>query len=201
MIDLKKLFAFIFALILVSSSVAYFLICRNSFNKLKHKYNQSLNDYSMLPNNQKIINKVELGEERKKLFRGLNYELKSSVLEIVCTDKKNILLVFKSDLDENFKYITFNAKASFYTSFRVENELFKGKAEIREMNYVDSKFLNTMVSNSLSKQEIDDIIKALEERNSDLSIGIGLDQTGFSLNGNAKTSDVKRLNLNCKKNN
>jgi hypothetical protein len=155
----------------------------------------------MLPDNQKIVNKVELGEERKKLFQGLNYELKNSVLEIVCTDRKNILLVFKSDLDENFKYMTSDKKASFFASFRVENRFFKGEAKIQEMNFVDSKILNTMVSNSLSKQEIDDIIKALEERNSDLSIGIGLDQTGFGLNGNAKTSDVKRLILNCKKNN
>lgn len=199
-LDLKKIFVFI--LIIATGSIAYILICRNIFNKLEHQYNKALNDYTMLPDNQKIVNKVELGEERKKLFQGLNYELKNSVLEIVCTDRENILLVFKSDLDENFKYMTDNKKASFFTSFRVENGVFKGEAEIREMNYVDSKILNTMVSNSLSQQEKEDIIKALEERNSDLIIGIGLDETGFGgLNGNAKTSDVKQLVLNCKKNN
>jgi hypothetical protein len=198
-LDLKKIFVLI--LILATGSITYILICRNIFNKLEHQYSEALNDYTMLPNNQKIVNKVELGEEKKKPFKGLNYKLKNSALEIACTDRGNILLVFKSDLDENFKYMTSNKKASFFASFRMENGLPKGEAEIREMNYVDSKFLNTMVSNSLSKQEVDDIIKALEERNSDLSIGIGLAETGFGLNGNVKTSDVKRLNVNCKKNN
>ena len=199
--NLRKLFI-ITPVILVFILVAYILICRNIFIKLESQYNQSFNDYSMLSNNQKIVDKIELGEDKKKLFWGLNYELKNSVLEIVCTDRENVLLVLKSDKDKNFNYLTSNKKASFFASFRMENMTPKGKAEIKQMNYVDDgTYLNTMVSNSLSKQETDSIIKALEERNSDRRIGLGLAETGFGLKGNAKTSDVKRLVAKCTKNN
>ena len=157
----------------------------------------------MLPNNQKVVNKVELGKRNKKLFWGLNYEIKNSVLEIICTDKGNILIVLKSDIKENFYYMTANKSASFYASFRMENMIKKGKAKIREMNSIGDKgtYLNTMVSSSLSKQETNSIIKALEERNSDRDIGLGFSETGFGFKGNAKTSDVKNLVSKCRNNN
>jgi UDP-glucose 6-dehydrogenase len=62
-------------------------------------------------------------------------------------------------------------------------------------------YINTMVSSSLSKQETDSIIKALEERNSDRDIGLGFSETGFGFRGNAKTSDVKNLVSKCRNNN
>lgn len=190
-------------LFLVSITVAYILICRNIHKKLEYRYNQEFNNYSMLPNNQKIVNKVELGKDKKKLFWGLDYEIKNSVLEIICTDSGNTSIVLKSDSKEQFYYMTANKSATFFAAFRIENMVKKGKAKIQAMNFIGANgtYINTMVSNSLSKQETDDIIKALEERNSDRDIGLGFSETGFGFRGNAKTSDVKRLVSECKNNN
>lgn len=199
--NLKKLFI-ITPVILVFIFVVYILICRNIYKKLEYQYTQQFNDYSVLPNNQRVAKKVELGKSNKKLFWGLDYEIKNGALEIVCTDRGNVLLVLKSDLNENFNYMTANKSASFYASFRMENMIPKGEAKIREMNFIDDgTYLNTMASSSLSKQEADSIIKALEERNLDRDIGLGFSETGFGFKGNAKTSDVKRLVSECKNNN
>ena len=188
---------------LLSISIIYILICRHIFNNIENQYAKDFNDYSMLPNNQRVTDKVELGKSNRKLFWGLDYEIKNGVLEIICTDRENTSIVLKSDLKEQFYYMTADRSASFFAAFRSENMVKKGEAEIREMNFIGANgtYMNTMISSSLSKQETDAIIKALEERNLDRGIGLGFSETGFGFRGNAKTSDVRRLVSECKNNN
>ena len=186
-------------LLLATALTIYVLVCRHKFQEAKIKTEQALNDYSMLPDFQTVVSKVELGRREEKPFGGFDYTLTKGVLDIVCTNKSNIFLVMKDDDDYKFKYLTIIKGASFFSSFRMEKKIPKGEARIKKMDFVDSSYLNTMVSNPLSTQETAAIIKALEERNSE-KIGIGLDNTGFRFYGNANIVDVKRLISQCSNN-
>ncbi len=197
--NLRKLFL-ITSLFLASISVVYILICQNIFRNLENQYYKAFNDYSMLPNNQRIVNSVKLGNRQKKPFWGLNYIIEDASLHLVCTNKNNVLLVIKDDINN----LTIIDGMFFSASFRIENGVKKGTAKIRHYDVVNSDYLDTeidtLVSNALSKREINSIVSVLKDRipNPYPFIGIGFDNTSTGFADLANVPEVEALIKKCK---
>ena len=183
-------------LITVSLSIAIkFLV--------EYRTNQALKDYSMLPNDVEVIDKVILGRSypgfryllSEHMDYGINKLFRSGAIELVCTNQKDILLVVK---DFMHKYIRAGAsdKAVLHISFRFEDGLKKGVVKIPQINFLSEKYFDTLASNPLSELEIDSIIKALEERTFD-RISFSTLEGGNSFYGDTEVSKVKMLVARC----
>jgi hypothetical protein len=172
---------------------------------VEHRTNKALQDYSMLPNQVKVVDKVILGRSYPR-FRylssehmdyGINKLFRSGAIELVCTERGDILLVMKNFVH---KYVAPERvdNASLFISFRVEDGIQKGEVEIQEVTFLSKEYFDTIASNPLSKSKITSIIKALEERNSD-DIGFSIFDGGSAFYGHTKVSDVKKFVNRCHK--
>ena len=172
------------------------------------KNNQAWNDYSMLPNNQKLVERVILGRESKditiRLRRLLYYPregLKRGSLELLCTNKGNIYLLMRVF---DTRYLTYDPSATLSANYGIEDgEIKGGRAEIRKLAVIDGGYLADLLSNPLSKKEINLVVKALkdgEKANIDNSngISIGIGETVYGFTNRTNISDVNRVINQCK---
>jgi hypothetical protein len=183
--NLKKIFLYISASILLLLLIIFVVEIRTTI---------ALNDYSMLPDGVKVVDKVVLGRRNRGIFEGLDKAFRRGAIELVCTNQGNILLLMK----DYILHFSIYKEAIFYTSFRIENGVKKGRSEINQMEFLSSKYFDTLVSTPLSEREIASILQALKERNSN-RISLGLFDSGYAFTGNAKISDVEMLINQCQK--
>ena len=159
------------------------------------KTNRALKDYSMLPDEQTVVDKAVLGRGSTRILVRLRNGLKRGALELICTNKGNIYLLMKDDV----RYLTFDKGATLFTDFRVENGVKKGEAEIEEMDQVSSGYFDTMLSRPLSEKETSEIIQALKEQINSKTISLGLDDGSYGFIDRANISDVIELIEQCNK--
>ena len=184
-------------LLLATALTIYVLVCRHKFQEEKIKAERALKDYSMLPDTLRIVDKLELGNRREKLYWGLDYRLKNAALELICNDKGHVLLVMK----DKIIYLTKDDDdATLRTSVRVENGHKKGIAEINKVHFIGTNYLGTMVSSPLSEQELSNIISAWSESGFN-TIRIGLSQKPYGFSKEADLKEVKQLITQCTNNN
>ena len=158
------------------------------------KTNRALKDYSMLPDEQILVDKAVLGRGVTNILIRLLYRLKPGVLELICTNKGNIYLLMKDDV----RYVTFYKDATLFTDYRLENGVHKGEAEIAEMDWVSSGYFDTMLSRPLSEKETTGIIQALKERRDSKYVSLSLKESAYGFIDHANISDVIRLINRCK---
>lgn len=198
----------LFSIILKYGSINILLIIIGSFiaiaRLVEYRTNKALQDYSMLPNNVEVVNKVILGRSypgfryllSKHMNYGINKLFRSGVIELVCTDRKEILLIMK---DFQHKYVAPGAsdKGNLFIDFRLENGETKGNVEIQEVTFLSKGYFDNLASNYLSKLEINSIIKALKERDSNSIIFYTFERIN-AFYGNAEVSEVKKLVAKCR---
>ena len=173
---------------------AFFTTVALVFLYVEIKTNRALSDYSMLPDEQQVVDKAVLGRGTTKILVRLRNGLKRGALELICTNEGNIYLLMKDDV----RYITIYKGATLSTGLRIENGAKKGTADIEEMDWVSSGYFDTMLSRPLSEKETTGIIQALKERRNSKNIGLGLDDGSYGFTDRAKVSDVTRLINQCK---
>lgn len=181
----KTIFIYIFAPILSLLLIILLVEIRTT---------KALNDYSMLPSGVKVVDKVILGRRNRGIYEGLDQAFRRGAIELVCTNQGNILLLMK----DYVRHLSIYKEATFYTSFRIENGVKKGQANINQMNFLSSKYFDTFASDSLSKIEVGSILQALKERSSN-EIGLSFSESANAFVGNAKLSDVEMLINQCQK--
>lgn len=172
---------------------------------VEYRTNKALKDYSMLPNNVKVIDKVILGRSYPR-FRYLNSKhidypisklFRSGTIELVCTNQKKILLVMKEYIN---KYLEpkVSDDAYLFISSRIENGVFKkGEVKIQKITFLSRKYFDTIASDPLSTIEIRSIINALKERKNS-SIDLYTFEEGNYFYGNTEVSKVKTFVNKCK---
>lgn len=159
------------------------------------KTNKALKDYSMLPDEQTVVSKAVLGRGTTRILVRLRNGLKRGALELVCTNQGNIYLLMKDDV----RYTSYDKGATLFTDYRVENGFHKGEAEIEEMDWVSSRYFDTMLSRPLSEKETTGIIQALRERNDSKYISLSLKESAYGFIDRANISDVIELVEQCNK--
>jgi hypothetical protein len=163
----------------------------------------ALNDYSMLPDGVKVVDKVVLGR-RKRSFsseelelgfyrefdNGIDKAFRRDAIELLCTNRGNILLVLKL---LNFRGLVIDDRPFLQIH---DGSLRGGKVPIKNINYLDSGYFHTIVSDPLSEREITSIIKALEKSNF-TTISFYAMEGGNLFTNEAKVSKVKKLIDRC----
>lgn len=198
---LYRILKYGFFFTLLGTIISFIVITRI----VEHRTNEALQDYSMLPDNQKVVDKVVLGRSypgfRYLSSEHMNYKInqlfRSGVIEIVCTNRNYILLVMKDFKHKNVAPGR-TEKGYLFIDLRVENGEKKGNIVIDEVTFLSKGYFHTLASSPLSYIEIISIIKALEERKSN-HIGFGTFDGGNAFSGNAEVSEVKKLVDRCQK--
>lgn len=164
------------------------------------------NDYSMLPKNQTMVDRVILGRNSKDIIirlRRLLHDpregLKRNSLELLCTNKSNIYLLMRV---YETRYLTYDVSATLYTDFRIEDGIRKGSADIRKLVVINGGYLADLLSNPLSEEEINSVLQALKEgkkSNTEDSnyISIGIGDTAYGFTNLTNTFDVNRVIERC----
>jgi hypothetical protein len=195
--DFKKIFLYLSAAI--GSLLLIVLV-------VEIRTNIALNDYSMLPEGVKVVDKVVLGRRERTLSKGLGraYDLefengifrafRRGAIELVCTNQNFILLIMKDRKPHGGGADT----ATLSISGDMENGIFKGETEIKRMEFLSNEYFDTLASDPLSDTEIASILQALKDRKSN-NIGLSIFDGGNGFIGNAKLSDVEMLITQCKK--
>lgn len=169
---LKKIFVYI-------SSLVLFLLLVILLVEVKTII--ALNDYSMLPEGVKIVDKVVLGRRERTLSKGLRraYILEFSegilrafrrgAISLVCTDRDEVLL-----LVQDFRLVrSVGPGLSDRGEFNARN-LVNGKGgqvEINNVKFISRKYFDTYVSNPLSKKKVTSILEILNTQ--------GISRIGF----------------------
>jgi hypothetical protein len=171
-------------------------------HSVENKTNIALNDYSMLPNGVKVVDKVVLGRRPRTLSNGLmsayHDELRDGIsrafrrnaIELVCTNKSDILLVLKIS---SYRGLIIDDQPVLKID---DGSLRGGKVSIKNIDYLGSGYFYTVVSDPLSKTETTGIIKALEKSNFTTISFYAMDGSKLFTN-DAKVSEVKELINNC----
>jgi hypothetical protein len=192
---LKKIFFAISASTLLLSLIIFVVEIRT---------NKALNDYSMLPDEVKVVDKVILGRRPRTLSNGLisayHDEFEDGILrafcrnaiELVCTNKREVLLVLKIHIPIGRGPIIDDRPV---LKIR-DGSLRGGQVPIESIEVFSGNYFDTVVSNPLSKTETTEIIKALVKSNFSTISFYAMDGSNLFTN-EAKVSKVKQLINNC----
>jgi hypothetical protein len=193
--NLKKIFLCLSASALLLSLIILIVEIRT---------NKALNDYSMLSNGVKVVDKAILGRRERTLANGLisayHDELQDGILrafrrnsiELVCTNRDEVLLVLKIHIpigrgpiidDKPFLRIS-------------DGSLRGGKVFIRNIEVFYSNYFDAVTSEPLSKPKTTSIIQALEKSNFTTISFYAMDGSRLFTN-DAEVSEIKELIDNC----
>jgi hypothetical protein len=143
----------------------------------------ALNDYSMLPTEVKIVDRIELGREKRRFERGS--------IVLACTNRGNILLIAKT---HKHQYV--GPGASDKAFLIIGSSLKGGEVEIKRIEFVSDHYFDTLVSDPLSQSEINSIINALKTKQSS-HVSLSTLDGGNAFPGDATASSVRTLVNNC----
>ncbi|MBW4533542.1 MAG: hypothetical protein KME09_06350 [Pleurocapsa minor HA4230-MV1] len=171
---------------------------------VEKRTNKALNDYSMLPDGVKVVDKIVLGRRPRTLSSGLirayHQELQDGIsrafrrnaIELVCTNKSEVLLVEKIHIPIGQGPVIDDRPRLWIRDGSVDyNPVLIKNIEVFYGDYFD-----TVVSNPLSKIETTGIIKALEKSNFTKMSFEAMDGSRLFTN-DAKVPEVRRLINNC----
>jgi hypothetical protein len=190
---LKKIFFAISAFTLLLSLIVFVV---------ENRTNKALNDYSMLPDGVKVVDKVVLGRRPRTLSNGLmstyHDEFQNGILkafrrdaiELLCTNRGEVLLVLKIS---NFKGTIIDDRPRLWIR---DGGVHDSPVPIKNINYLGDGYFHTVVSDLLSKTETTGIIKALEKSNFTKLSFEAMDGSRLFTN-DVKVFEVKKLVNNC----
>jgi hypothetical protein len=166
--------------------------------------NKALNDYSMLPDGVRVVDKVVLGRRPRTLSNGLIRAYQDELLygilrafrrdaiELICTNKSEVLLGLKIHIP-----IGRGPVIDDHPDLIIEDgNLRGGEVPIKNIEVFYSDYFDTVVSNPLSKTETTGIIKALEKSNFTTIRFDAMDSSRLFTN-HVKVFEVKELVNNC----
>jgi len=119
--------------------------------KFEKSTEKALEDYSMLPNGIKVIDKVILGREEDTLRPG--------AISLICTDQKDVLL-FVQDSRTNYREGAGGSGKGDFKGYNLAGE--RGYVEISNMIPLSRGYFYTYMSDSLSSNQIAEILKILK---------------------------------------
>jgi hypothetical protein len=185
----------------ISTPILSLLLIIHSVEK---ETNIALNDYSMFPDGVKVVDKVVLGRRPRTLSNGLmsayHDELRNGIsrafrrnaIELVCTNKSEVLLVLKIHIPIGRGPVIDDQPRLWIRDGSVNNS----PVAIKNIEVFSGDYFDTVVSNPLSKTTTSSIIKALEKSNFTKISFEAMDSSALFTN-DAKVSKVKQLINNC----
>ena len=151
----------------------------------------ALEDYSMLPDDIKVTDKVILGRGDDRYRPG--------AISLICTNKNNILLIVQDYKPTRHGKAAGIGKAFFsgHNSTTSKATSFKHKkTAISNMTYLYRGYFDVYVSDPLSQQEITSILEILRIENL-THIGIVAFDGGASFTSELNFLEVEKLTNNC----
>ncbi|BAZ43515.1 hypothetical protein NIES4102_05160 [Chondrocystis sp. NIES-4102] len=171
---------------------------------VEKRTNKALNDYSMLPDGVKVVDKVVLGRRLRTLSNGLMSAYRNefsngifrafrrSAIELVCTNKSEVLLVLKIHIPIGQGPVIDDKPRLWIRDGSVHDS----PVSIKNIKVFYSDYFDTVVSNPLSKATTTSVIKALEKSNFTKMSFEAMDSSRLFTN-DAKVPEVRRLINNC----
>ncbi|MGL5875794.1 MAG: hypothetical protein ACRC2R_26110 [Xenococcaceae cyanobacterium] len=194
-------------LYLISPLLLFALSVQQIIISVEKETDIALNDYSMLPRGVTVVDKVVLGR-RKRSFsdglyiayyrefqHGIDKAFRRGAIELVCTNRGNILLVMKG-YKADYVGPGESDNASLFINVFADNKVTVKEVKIKQVSFLSRKYFDTLVSAPLSQQEITSILKVL--KNGTITyIGFSTMDGGNAFAGNVQVSEVKKIIDNC----